>query len=196
MVGTMSTDHFPIQVEPSCPPLPSNAASVVLTASELAALERELESLRTQHHIELEKSLRGAREYGGASDSDDFLAAMEDSAIDVARIAQLEDLLRTARIADDDDLPVDGRAGLGSAIRALADGATAVDYVLVGRRSPDYGPAEVSLGSPVGKALLGATAGDVVQVDLPNGRLRTLQVLEVRVSETPRQGFVAQREAA
>lgn len=168
----------------------------MVTASELAALERELESLRTQHRIDLEKSLRRAREYGAGSDSDEFLAALEDSAIDLARIAQLEDLVRTARIADDDDLPLDGRAGLGSAVRLLADGQRTVDYVLVGRCGPDSGPAEVSLGSPVGKALLGAAAGDVVRVDLPNGRRRTLQVLDVRISGTPRESFLAEREAA
>ena len=164
--------------------------STAMSASELAALERELECLRAQHDVELAESLRGAREYGGASDSDDFLAALEDSAIGLARIAQLEDLIRTARIADD-DLAGDGRAGLGSEVR-LADGARIVHYLLVGRRGPDSGPAEVSLGSPVGKALAGASAGDVVDVDLPSGRRRTLRVLDVRVSQTPRE----ERDAA
>jgi transcription elongation factor GreA len=159
----------------------STAASVMVTASELAALERELEALRAQHRIDLEKSLRVAREYGSGSDSDDFLAALEDSAIDVARIAQLEELVRTARVADDDDLPLDGRAGLGSAVRVRADDGGDVAYVLVGRRRPESGPAEVSLSSPVGKALLGAVVGDLVHVDLPDGRRRTLEVLEVRV---------------
>jgi transcription elongation factor GreA len=173
----MSTDRFPVR------------------AQELAALERELESLRAQHRIDLERSLRGAREYGAGSDSDDFLSALEDSAIDIARIAQLEDLVRTARIVND-DLPVDGRAGLGSEVRVLADGRKAVDYVLVGRRGPDSGPGEVSLGSPVGKALLGATAGDVVHVDLPDGRRRTLEVLDVRVSGTSCAGVAPRRAAA
>jgi transcription elongation GreA/GreB family factor len=55
------------------------------------------------------------------------------------------------------------------------------DYVLVGRRRAGAGPREVSSASPVGMALLGSRAGDVVEVSLPNGRRRSLEILAVEM---------------
>ena len=52
-------------------------------------------------------------------------------------------------------------------------------YRLIGRRTSESPAQEVSLGSPVGKALVGARPGDVVHVRLPNGRERSLTVLDV-----------------
>jgi len=60
------------------------------------------------------------------------------------------------------------------------DAGRAAQYELVGRRSANGAGGQVSLASPVGKALRGAQPGDVVEVELPNGRTRSLTVLDVR----------------
>jgi transcription elongation factor GreA len=151
---------------------------VVMSSAEYAALTRELESLRATHRSELAQRLHDVRTHGTTSDDDDRLAVLEEAAIDRARIAQLEDLVLSATVLDD-DAAFDGAAGLGSTVEVADEAGRTVKYRLIGRRTSDSPAHEVSLGSPVGKALGGARTGDVVHVGLPNGRERSLTVLGV-----------------
>lgn len=153
------------------------ADAVLLTQADFDALVRELEALRIEHRSELAGRLRDARAFGGATENDDLLAVLEDSAVDKARIAQLEELVRMASVVD--RATGDGGAGLGSTVRVADEKGRTMDYELIGRRSQDSERHAVTLASPVGQALSGARPGDVVQVALPNGRDRTLRVVEV-----------------
>ena len=118
---------------------------VLLTQADFDALVHEPEVLRSEHRSELAGRLREARAFGTSSENDDLLAAFEESAVDHARVAMLEELVRLAVVVEN----------------SAVDGA-------------------VTLASPVGTALWGARPGDVVRVELPNGRDRTLRVLDVR----------------
>lgn len=157
---------------------PVASTGVLVTAADYDALVRDLESLRSSHRVELAEQLRVARAFGAAAENDELLAVMEEAAIDEARIAQLEKLVRCAAIVEAGTAS-DGGAGFGSSVRVADDGGRATEYELVGRRSSESGRRQVSLASPVGKALLGARAGDVVRVVLPGGRERRLEVLDV-----------------
>jgi transcription elongation factor GreA len=153
------------------------ATRVLLTQSDFDALIRELESLRTKHRDELARRLREARAFGGSTENDDFLAVAEDAVVDQARIAQLEELVRLAWVVGS---PVAGDgAGLGSTVRVSDDAGREREYVLIGRRDEASHRYEVTMASPVGKALRGSCPGDVVTIALPNGRSRTLRVLDV-----------------
>jgi transcription elongation factor GreA len=156
---------------------------MTLTTTEYAALARELEALRSRHSRELAERLRVARGYGGAADNDDLLAVLEEAAIDEARIAQLEEQVRTARVVDA-GLAGSGATGLGATVRVIDDDGRECEYELVGRRNPDSRRHEVTPASPVGEALMGARVGDLARVELPNGRMRVLEVLEVRYAHT------------
>ena len=151
---------------------------VVMSRAEYAALVRELEDLRAAHRSELAQRLHDVRTHGTTSDDDDRLAVLEEAAIDRARVAQLEDLVRCSTVLDD-SAAFDGAAGLGSTVEVADEAGRTTKYRLIGRRTSESGAHEVSLGSPVGKALVGARSGDVVHVSLPNGRDRSLTVLDV-----------------
>jgi transcription elongation factor GreA len=166
----------------------------LLTEADYAALVRELESLRARHRRDIAERLRFARGFSGAPDDDDLLAVLEDAAIARARIAQLEQLVRTASVVDG-SASTDGTAGLGTTVRVIDDAGRTTDYELVGRRTPDSHRHAVSLGSPVGKALVGARGGDVVEAVLPSGRRRTLRVLAVEPSPVIGTGVPAARVA-
>jgi len=164
------------------PAMPSSAdvapTGVVMSSAEYAVLVRELQSLRDAQRAELAQRLHDVRAHGTTSDDDDRLAVLEDTAIDRARIAQLEGLAHSATVVDD-DAPFDGAAGLGSTVEVADEAGRTTSHRLIGRRTSESPVHEVSLGSPVGKALLGARTGDVVHVSLPNGRERRLTVLGV-----------------
>ena len=151
---------------------------VVMSSAEYAVLVRELQNLRDAHRAELAQRLGDVRAHGTTSDDDDRLAVLEETAIDRARIAQLEELARSATVLED-EAAFDGAAMLGSTVEVADAAGRITTYRLIGRRTSDSPAHEVSLGSPVGKALLGARTGDVVHVSLPNGRERTLTVLGV-----------------
>jgi transcription elongation factor GreA len=159
----------------------SASDGVTLTAAGFDELVRELDQQRSAHRVELAQRLRDARTFGSPGDDDEWLAALEDAAIDQVRIAQLERLVAIAIVVDES--PSDAGAGLGSRVWVQDDAGRAAEYELVGRRTPRDDEGRISLASPVGKALRGAQAGDVVQVVLPNGRERALTVLDVRGPE-------------
>jgi transcription elongation factor GreA len=87
--------------------------------------------------------------------------------------------VRSARVIDVALAGV-GAAGLGATVRVADEAGDEREYELVGRRSPDSHRHEVTPASPVGEALLSARAGDVVRVELPSGRVRVFEVLDVR----------------
>jgi transcription elongation factor GreA len=175
-VLAMAADHI---LQSPAPHVDESGTEVVLSRREYTELVQELESVRSTHRTDLAGQLRDVRAYGVTSDNDELLAVMEESAVDKARIARLEALVRCAVVIDDDAVPADGRADLGSTVRVEDEAGKTTDYRLVGRRSSNRVAREVSLASPVGKALRGARVGDVVDVSLPSGRSRRLRVIAV-----------------
>jgi transcription elongation factor GreA len=166
--------------------MPPPAHGPTLTRLELAELTDELDRLHAAHRADLADRLRDARAFGSPGDDDDWLSVMEDAAVERGRIAQLERQIAAARVVD--DAPGAGAgagAGLGSVVRVRDDRGRIRDYALVGRLAPAHDRAQASLGSPVGKALAGARAGDVVHVTLPSGQRRALHVLDVRGARSP-----------
>jgi transcription elongation GreA/GreB family factor len=71
---------------------------LVMSRTEYTVLVRELETLRTAHRSELAQRLHDVRANGTSSDNDDLLAVLEETAVDRARIAQLEELVRYATV--------------------------------------------------------------------------------------------------
>ena len=124
---------------------------VLLTQADFDTLVRELEALRSKHRSEVAGRLRETRAFGVSTDNDDLLAVVEESAVDSARIAQLEELVRVASIVD--GAAGDEGVGLGSTVHVADEEGRTTDYALVGRRSHGSERHEVTLASPVGQAL-------------------------------------------
>jgi transcription elongation factor GreA len=162
----------------SAPP----TASAGLTRAEHAAIARELQALRHRHQTELAARLRDARAYGSPGDNEDVLAVHEEASVLETRIGRLEELLRSAPIVD---RAFDGCVAPGCTVRVAGPDDRIAEYVVVGRRSDAASPREVSAGSPVGRALLGARPGQVVRVELPGGRVRELRIVAVTPAAEP-----------
>ena len=171
--------------------VPANA-DPSLTRADFDAIVRELDQLRSSHREELARRLRDARASGSPADDDDVLAVLEEVSLERARIARLEELMRTAAVVD---AAFDGCAALGCTVRVADEADQVVEFVLVGMRSHDAPRNEVTRASPVGNALFGARPGDPVRVQLPGGRSRVLRVLEVMPTGAATQGPARAREA-
>lgn len=151
-----------------------------VTAEGYERLCRELETLRSEGRRAMSERLREARADGHLDDNPALFDLLEEQAQLERRIATLEARLAAARIAEPN---ADGSAGIGSSLR-LRDLATSelVEYELVGAIESDIGRGRVSIEAPVGRALLGVAAGDVVTVACPRGELR-LEVVDVTGAE-------------
>jgi transcription elongation factor GreA len=146
------------------------ADDLLVTAEGYERLCSELESLRTEGRRAVGERLREARADGHLEDNPALFDVLEEQAQLDRRIATLEARLAAARIAEPNG---DGSAGIGSSVR-LRDLETGelVEYEVVGAIEGDVGQGRVSVEAPVGRALCGAAAGDIVGVACPRGELR------------------------
>lgn len=170
--------------------LPVNVdTTVLISAAGYDRLSRELETLRIDARRTLTGRLREAREDGDLEDNPTLGDLLEEQAQLEQRISLLEARVRSAEIVEP---ATDGRAGIGTLVRVrdLIAGS-AHEYELVGPLESDVGSGRVSVEAPVGRALLGRSPGDRLDVDTPRGVLE-LELLDVR----PASEASLEREAA
>jgi transcription elongation factor GreA len=139
-------------------------------------LAAELEELRTHGRIELADRIERAREHGDLRENAEYHAAKEEKAKMEARIAKIAGILENAVIVEGGGSHV---VRAGSVVHLRYEGDDEVERYLVGSIEERHDDLHVvSPKSPLGEALLGATAGDVVTYAAPNGELR-VEVVEV-----------------
>jgi transcription elongation factor GreA len=159
---------------------PDPTPRVLLTRAGEEVMRGELKRLRERIDGEFTARLREAREFGGSSENDEYLQILEEEAVVAARIRRLENLLASADIVEDDrDRGPDGIAGIGSLVEVRNTRSGAVRKHRIAGGFEPAEPGDVSANSPVGEALLGRAAGDIVEVGLPSGRRPRLEILAV-----------------
>jgi transcription elongation factor GreA len=140
-----------------------------VTAEGAARMRTELDRLVSTRRPEVIARIRAAKELGDLKENADYSAARDEQSFLEGRIQALEARLRDAVIAL---APVAGAgADLGSVVTVEIDGDE-VTYTLVGTAEADPGAGRLSVASPVGRALIGARAGDEVAVQTPRGAVR------------------------
>lgn len=155
---------------PGVNPNMSKAQEFFLTEEGIAKLQVELEELKGPQRIELSKRLRVAIQQGDLSENADYTKAKEDQGFLEGRIQEIEIMLRNPVIISEEN-SVDGKVTLGSKITIEEKGQEPVTYFMVGATEADPRNGRISNESPIGKALLGHSAGDQVEVETPAGTL-------------------------
>lgn len=153
-------------------------ASTHLSRSAYERLQAEHYDLTTRGRIEVANKIEAARLLGDLSENGDYHAAKDEQGHMEGRIRQLEHLLENSEIIEGGD---DGVVAPGSIVTLMYEGDTPADAesYLIGHMEEKTGDLDVmSPQSPLGAALLGATEGQWVEYQAPNGMLR-VQVLKV-----------------
>ena len=145
------------------------AKEIVVTHEGLKKLEEELNNLRTVKRKEVADKIKVARGYGDLSENSEYDEAKSEQAKIEARITELEYQIDHAEIIDIEDADAVS-IGKKVTVKRLSDGAQAV-YEIVGFAQSDPANGKISDESPVGKALVGAKAGETVTVEAPIGNL-------------------------
>ena len=143
-------------------------------------LQAELEELVTVTRKENAERLKEAISYGDISENAEYDAAKDAQAETEERIQELENILRTAKVVEDDADGDDATVQTGRIVVIKEENdAEPSEYKIVGTTEADPFNGKLSNASAVGGALLGRKAGDVVDVVIPDGMAR-YEILEVR----------------
>ena len=153
-----------------------------LTRATYDRLQDELADLTSRGRVEIAQAIETARALGDLSENGDYHAAKDAQGKMEARIRQLQALLKDAQVVEGDDGAGDGTVDTGTTVTLRYDGDDEDDAqeFFVGSIEERQGDLPVvSPSAPLGRALLGRSAGDTVEYQAPGGTLR-VQIVAVR----------------
>lgn len=145
-----------------------------LTPEGARKMEAELEHLKGEKRTDLAKRLRHAISMGDLSENADYIAAKEEQAFLEGKIQELEAILRNAVIIQKSQSSV---VDLGSRV-VIEENGQRFSYQMVGVREADPRSGKISHESPIGKALMGRSAGEKAIAKTPGGEI-TMEILEI-----------------
>ncbi len=147
------------------------AENIQFTQATFDRLKIEHEHLTTVWRIDIAKRIEAARELGDLKENGDYHAAKEEQGKTEARIRDLEAMIERAEIVEGGS--DDGTVVAGSVVTIRYEGDEDEETYLLGSiEEKREGIDIMSPGTPIGPALLGARAGDVVEAETPGGALR------------------------
>lgn len=145
---------------------------VILTYEGLKKLEEELELLRGPKRMEIKERIKVALSFGDISENSEYDEAKNEQAYVEGRIAQLESMLKNARVIDEEDVSTE-KVTIGSKVRLLdMEFNEEILYSIVGSTEADPSRFKISNESPVGSALMQKKKGSIVEVAVPDGILK------------------------
>ena len=140
---------------------------VFLTKEGLKKLQEELEHLKTTGRKEVSARLSEAISYGDLSENAEYDEAKNQQAFLEARIVELEDQIKSAEIISDKEVKK-GVVQIGSKVVLEFEGEKH-EYSIVGSTEADPIQHKISNESPIGEAILGKKAKDLVKINAPGG---------------------------
>jgi transcription elongation factor GreA len=142
---------------------------VPMTAEGLKSLEDELKQLKSVERPAIIKAISAAREHGDLSENAEYTSAREKQGFIEGRIIEVENIISRAEVIDFSKFS--GKVVKFGATVKLADEDTdeKMKYQIIGPYEADLAKGSISVTSPIGRALIGKTVGDTVEVQTPKG---------------------------
>ncbi len=145
------------------------------------ALRAELKRLKSEARPSIIRAIAEARGHGDLSENAEYHAAREQQGFIERRIHELEGKLASADIIDPSRLPNTGKVVFGAVVELEdQDEGVRVVYQIAGEDEADIRAGRISITSPIARALVGKSQGDVVEVTTPKGA-RSYEIVAVRI---------------
>lgn len=155
-------------------------ATIPLTLRGAEKLKQELHQLKTVERHAVIAAIAEARSHGDLSENAEYEAAKDKQGHVEGRILEIESKLAAAQIIDPASLNADGRVVFGATVDLEdEDNGAKVTYQIVGDDEADLKKGLISISSPIARAMIGRSAGDVAEVQAPGG-VRRYEIVEVR----------------
>jgi transcription elongation factor GreA len=149
-----------------------------LTKEGFQKLQDELDYLRTVKRQEVADRLHEAMEGGELIENAEYEAAKNEQAFVEGRIQELEILLATARVIEDNKKRKADAVQVGSTVTIQEEGLEEETYTIVGAAEANPREGKISNESPMGRAILNHRPGDEVQVETPDGSY-TVRIIKI-----------------
>jgi transcription elongation factor GreA len=144
------------------------------------ALRAELKRLKSEARPNIIRAIAEARGHGDLSENAEYHAAREQQGFIEGRIKEIESKLSTAEIIDPSKLTNTGKVVFGAVVELEdQDDGSRVVYQVAGEDEADIRAGRISITSPIARALVGKSQGEVVDVSAPGG-IRSYEIVTVR----------------
>lgn len=144
-----------------------------------AKLAREVEQLQYELNVTLPAEIRRAVEMGDLKENSEYKAALERQQLVQARLGQLTERLSKLAAIDLAQIPTD-KVGLGSKVVVQDEKTGSKEtYNLVFGDALEFDESQVTMASPIGRALLGKAKGEIAYLKLPT-MVRQLKVIDLQ----------------
>jgi len=151
-----------------------------MTARGAEALRAELKRLKTEARPSIIRAIAEARGHGDLSENAEYHAAREQQGFIEGRIKEIEQKLASAEVIDPSKLTNTGKVVFGAVVELEdQDDGSRVVYQVAGEDEADIRAGRISITSPIARALVGKSPGDVVDVSAPGG-VRSYEIMAVR----------------
>ncbi|HBK70646.1 MAG TPA: transcription elongation factor GreA [Flavobacteriaceae bacterium] len=148
------------------------------TAEGLKNLREELEKLEHVERPRVTNDIAEARDKGDLSENAEYHAAKEEQSMLEFKIAQLKNVVASARLIDESQLDTSKVLALSNVKIKNTANNMEFNYTLVANSEADFKTGKISVDSPIGKGLLGKKVGEIAEVTVPNGIMK-FEVLEI-----------------
>lgn len=149
-----------------------NNKEVILTYDGLVKLEKELEEYKSVKRKEVAERIKQALAFGDITENSEYDEAKNEQAFIEGRIATLENMLKKAKVINEEDITTDV-VSVGSKVTVKdIEFDDVVEYTIVGSAEADPIELKISNESPVGRAIIGKKTGDVLEITVPDGVLK------------------------
>lgn len=154
------------------------ADKIYLTEERFLELQNELIELKTKTRKVVAQKIADARSHGDLSENAEYDAAKHEQELLEMRISKLEETLSKAQVIRPEELPND-KIYILSKVKVKNLKTTQVhEYLLVSPEEADFERGKISVSSPIGKALIGKKTGEVVEINVPAGKIK-FEILEI-----------------
>jgi transcription elongation factor GreA len=144
---------------------------IYVTKETLEQLKAELQRMRTVDRPAASKAIAEAREKGDLKENAEYDAAKEAQGLLEARLKKMESDLANVRIVEPNDIDTSKVSILTKVGLTNLNTKKQVTYQIVSEKEADLKLGKISVTSPIGRSLLGKAIGEVVEVQVPAGKL-------------------------
>jgi len=149
-----------------------------LTLEGLEKLKAEYHQLVSEERPGISRQIAEARDKGDLSENAEYDAAKEAQGLLELKIAKLEDMIANARIIDESRINTTHIQIMNKVKLKNLNNNSIVDYILVGEAEANLLAGKLAAATPIGKALIGKSKGDIVEVRVPSGVIK-FEILEI-----------------
>ena len=148
------------------------------TVEGLKKLRDELEQLEHVERPRVTNAIAEARDKGDLSENAEYHAAKEEQSMLEYKIAQLKNVVASARLIDESQLDTSKVLALSTVIIKNLANKNEFKYTLVADTEADFKTGKISVNSPIGKGLLGKKVGEIAEITAPNGVMK-FEILDI-----------------